>query len=176
LAERRLTYLPVEVVNPRLQEILSLKSLLGVRSPLNTVVRHLNPFDARTSLISVFHPNYRAIHRDAARLMGVRNLACFKGEGGEAERRPEKPCLVEGLRDGAAFSEEWPARPPAGPRADLGMEPRLLPALWKGELHDPHAEATVIATAALALRQLGRAEGMDQALELAARQWHGRRR
>ena len=52
--------------------MLALKPILGLRSPINTVVRGLNPFGASTSLQAVFHPSYVAVHRDAAWLWGMR--------------------------------------------------------------------------------------------------------
>jgi anthranilate phosphoribosyltransferase len=176
LKTRRFAYVPMAVLHPRLPAIMGLKRLLGLRSPLHTVVRNINPFDAKASLMSVFHPNYRAVHRDAARLMGMRELACFKGEGGEIERRPEKPCLVEGLRDGTAFEEEWAPMLATGPGHDLEMDAARLAALWRGEVSDSYAEATVVATAAVALRQVGRAGTMSEAESLAGQLWAGRQR
>ncbi|HEY9162961.1 MAG TPA: glycosyl transferase family protein, partial [Magnetovibrio sp.] len=84
-------YLPLKNFVPRLQEIIELKSILGVRSPVNTFARMINPFDAAHELQTVFHPNYRDVHRDTAKLLGQKHMAVFKGEGGEAERRPHKP-------------------------------------------------------------------------------------
>ncbi|MDR3436123.1 glycosyl transferase family protein [Telmatospirillum sp.] len=176
LQERNFTFLPMDVLHPRLQAILDLKQLLGLRSPLHTVVRNLNPLDAKISLMSVFHPNYRKVHRDAATLMGMTELACFKGEGGEVERRPEKPCLVEGLRGGEVFEEEWAPTRPAGPARDLDMDARRLAALWREDLRDAYAEATIAATAAIALRQLGRAASIAEAETLATRLWDERQR
>jgi anthranilate phosphoribosyltransferase len=176
LAARHFAFVPMAVLHPRLPDIMGLKRLLGLRSPLHTVARNMNPFDAKVSLMSVFHPNYRSVHRDAAKLMGMTELACFKGEGGEIERRPEKPCLVEGLRRGEAFEEEWGPILRAGPGHDLEMDGNRLRHLWQGEISDSYAEATVIATAAVALRQVGRAETMDDAQSLAEQLWACRRR
>jgi anthranilate phosphoribosyltransferase len=134
------------------------------------VIRHLNPFNAPTSLISVFHPNYRAVHREAARLLGQRNLACFKGDGGEIERRVEKPCQVEGLKEGEPFDEEWPALLDISP-AESALDPAYLAALWRGEREDPVAEAIVTGTAAIALKICGRAQTVDEAQHLSNKAW-----
>lgn len=176
LAKRNFAYVPMEVLNPRLLDIMGLKPLLGLRSPLHTVARNINPFKAQASLMSVFHPNYRVVHRDAARLMGMTDLACFKGEGGEVERRPEKPCVVEGLRNGAAFEEEWAPTMAAGTGRDLDMDAGRLVQLWRGEAEDAHAEATIIGTAAIALRTARRAGSIPEAEALARRLWAQRRR
>ena len=170
LAQHRFAYLPMGLFHPRLDALMELKWLLGLRSPLHSVIRHLNPFDAPTSLISVFHPNYRAVHRDAAKLLGQRNLACFKGDGGEIERRVEKPCQVEGLRDGEPFEEEWPALTESSP-AESDLDPAYLAALWRGGNEDPVAEAIIIGTAAIALKSSGRAQSIDEAQYLARKAW-----
>jgi anthranilate phosphoribosyltransferase len=176
LTASHFTYVPMEVLNPRLLEIMRLKALLGLRSPLHTVARNMNPFDAKASLMSVFHPNYRAVHRDASLLMGMTRIACFKGDGGEIERRPEKPCVVQGLLDGVAFEEEWPPLLAAGPGLEQVMDPTRLGELWRGEVTDSYAETTIAATAAIALRLLGRADSPAQAETLAKRLWSERRR
>ena len=174
IATRRFAFLPMEVLHPRLPEILGLKALLGLRSPLHTVIRNVNPFQAKASLLSVFHPNYRPVHCAAAALMGQTDLACFKGEGGEVERRPEKPCLVEGLSAGTPFAEEWPALLAGAPARDAPLDPERLAALWDGRERDDYARATVVATTAIALRLLGRAADQDQALEMAGAFWDNR--
>ena len=175
LAEARFTYVPMRLFHPRLERLMSLKQLLGLRSPLHSVIRHLNPFDAPASLISVFHPNYRAVHRDAAKLLGQAHLACFKGDGGEVERRVEKPCLVEGLQNGTAMAEEWPALLDHSP-PESALEPGLLAALWRGEANDPVMEAIIAGTAAIALKLAGRADSIAAAESLALDGWRQRRR
>jgi len=175
LAQHRFAYLPMGLFHPRLDALMELKWVLGLRSPLHSVIRHLNPFDAPTSLISVFHPNYRAVHREAARLLGQKNLACFKGDGGEIERRIEKPCQVEGLQDGEPFEEEWPALLETSP-AESELDPAYLSALWRGEKEDPVAEAIVTGTAAIALKICGRAQTTDEAQDLSNKAWIARPR
>ncbi len=176
LARRHFTFMPLGLLHPRLPDLMELKWLLGVRSPLHSVLRHVNPFDARLTLVSVFHPNYRPLHRDAALAMGQRDIACFKGDGGEVERRPEKPCLVEGLRDGCVFSEEWPPTLDMAGAGDSPLDPDYLAGLWRGACADPLAEAAVTGTAALVLRCAGRAGSFAEAEALARKLWAGRRR
>jgi anthranilate phosphoribosyltransferase len=163
-------FLPLQAFCPALQRLLDLRRILGLRSAANSVARLLNPSAAQAIMQGVFHPAYRDLHRSAGILLGQRNLAVFKGGGGEAERNPEKPCRVFALRDGAAEEEEWPAL--AG---DASPEPgQDLVACWRDERHD--AARIVIATAALALRLLGRARNAREADSLAAQLWAGRDR
>ena len=174
LAAHNFTYLPMARLHPRLDRLMELKWLLGLRSPLHTVIRHLNPFEAEASLVSVFHPNYRNVHREAAKLLGQPRLACFKGDGGEVERRVEKPTLVEGLLDGQPFEEEWPALLEASP-VESDLDPAFLAALWRGEAQDPISETIIAGTAAIALKLAGRAASIDEAEALARRVWQSRR-
>jgi anthranilate phosphoribosyltransferase len=175
LRERRFAYMPLAYLSPPLHAIMGLKPLLGLRSPIHTIARMLNPLRANASLLSVFHPNYRNVHQEAGHLLGDGNMAVFKGEGGEAERRPEKPCVVQSVIGGNQSEEEWPpilsesARP-----SDLGMEPATLKAIWTGEMKDDYAETTIIGTAAIALKLLGRASGHAEALEMARALWAAR--
>jgi anthranilate phosphoribosyltransferase len=175
IAERNFAYLPLEAFSPRLQEIIELKSIIGVRSPVNTFARMINPFDAPYSIQSIFHPNYREIHRDVCLRLGQPHMVVFKGEGGEIERRPEKPVEVQHLHQGAKFDEDWPAieglaRAPHEETMDLSR----LAALWRGQDKDSYAEAVVIGTAAIALRLMGRAADPRAAEAEARRLWNAR--
>ncbi|MCW9040257.1 MAG: glycosyl transferase family protein, partial [Rhodospirillales bacterium] len=126
-------FLPLEHLVPRLQEIMDLKSILGLRSPINTFTRMMNPFRAPYSIQSIFHPNYREIHRDAEKLLGQPHMCVFKGEGGEIERRPGKPVMVESLHDGEYIDEEWPALLADGAyREDENLSLPRLAAVWRG--------------------------------------------
>ena len=57
-------------------------------------------------LQGVFHPGYMRLHRDAGLILGQPRLSVFRGEGGEIERRPGKPCdvmlAIEGRRSMSA--------------------------------------------------------------------------
>ena len=163
-------YLPLPLCCPRLQELMDLRRLLGVRTLANTAARMLNPLAAPHTIQGVFHPPYRELQQRAALLLGQEGLAVFKGGGGEAERPTGKSVEVFGLRHGKAFTETWPARETAGP----SVEPACLAALWRGEVEDVQAEAIVIGTAAIALRLVGRADTPDAADALAAEWWRSR--
>lgn len=169
-------YMTLDGLCPRLEEIMGLRSLLGVRSPVHTVARMINPFRAPHEVVSVAHPNYRNVHQEAAQLLGQPHLAVFKGEGGEVERRPEKPCLVFTLDGDAMRQEEWPATLAAAPAYDDSLDPSRLPALWHGEADDDYAVATITATAAVVLKLTGRAGSIPEAESMARRLWDGRRR
>lgn len=174
---RNFAYLPLQGLSPRLQQLIELKPVIGVRTPINTFVRLINPFAAPHVVQSVFHPNYGEIHRGVSALLGQPNMAVFKGEGGEVERRPQKPVVVQSLMHGEPVDEEWPPLMPDEPvRTDERMDLSRLTAAWRGEDAHPYGEAAVIGTAAIALRLLGRAGGVAEAEALARRLWDGRAR
>ena len=175
LEESNFAYLPLDAISPRLQEIIELKPVLGVRSPVNTFARMLNPFDAPYSIQSIFHPNYREIHRDVCLRLGQPHMAVFKGEGGEIERRPEKPVEVQFLSRDEKTDEDWPAMANVIRAAgEVAMDLSRLKALWLGQAKDPYAEAVVVGTAAIALRLMGRAESPAAAEALARKMWAAR--
>ncbi|MHA1152422.1 MAG: glycosyl transferase family protein [Alphaproteobacteria bacterium] len=170
-------YLPLEGMSPRLYEMIQLRSVLGLRSPVHTLARMLNPFRAPYQLQGIFHPSYMCIHQGAARLLGQPHMAVFRGEGGEIERRPNKPCAVLSLDDGALGAQDWPpmlasSQQPRDEEMDIG---RLI-GFWRGEVADDYASAAVTGTLAIALRTLGRAENIDAAQALAETLWTARDR
>ncbi|MGQ9365161.1 glycosyl transferase family protein [Azospirillum sp. ST 5-10] len=175
LAARRFAYLRLADMAPKLHGIVGLKAVLGLRNPMHTVARMLNPFGAPCQMVGVAHPPYREAHQKAAALIGQPNLAVFKGEGGEAERRPEKPCEVFTLADGALGSEVWPpfARTTTV-RHDDELDAGRLGAVWNGSMADAEAVDVVVATAAVALKTLGRARSHAEAETLAAELWRNR--
>ena len=156
LARNGIAYLPAEAALPPLVNLLSLRRVLGLRSPLNTAARALNPGGAAASVQGVFHPPYRALAAEAAAFLGLPRLTVLKGGGGEFERHPGKLVQVDGLRDGRMWSEAHPPLMDAHRRlAEVEHGPEALAALWGGQLRDPFAEAVVLGTAALALETAG---------------------
>ena len=171
-------YLRLESLSPALGRLFGLRPILGLRSPVNSLARELNPMAAAHQIQGVFHPAYMALHQQAALRLGQKHAAVFKGGGGEAQRNPDKACPVARVRDGAAAEEEWPALIP-GARVRWREEPldlARIAALWSGEIEDTAPIAAVTGTAALALALVGRVPGMGAAQEMAADMWQARDR
>jgi anthranilate phosphoribosyltransferase len=173
LAEDHLAYLPVCAFSARADELMRLRPLLGLRSPIHTVVRLANPLRAGASMQGVFHPNYHPLHQQAAAHMGL-DVAVFRGDGGEAERRPEVPCLVRLAIAGRCEELDWPPMAgfegPAEGTPDLGR----LAALWRDEIRDAYGEAAVIGTAAIALKLLGETKTTEDSIDIARCLWRRR--
>ncbi|NOQ37045.1 MAG: glycosyl transferase family protein [Methylococcaceae bacterium] len=165
------SYLPLRHFCPVLHDIIDLRPLMGLRSPVHTLVRLLNPLNATHTIQGIFHPSYRAVHQQAALLVGQQNMAVLKGEGGETERNPDVECLVQSVTNGELKDELWPplfAR--RHPKAD-SLTPEELIHLWRGDEENEFAQATIISTAAIALKILGKAATQQQAHELATEYW-----
>jgi len=174
---RNFAYLPLAQLSPKLHEIIELRPVMGLRSPVHTIARMLNPFGAPAMLQGIFHPNYMDIHQQAAILLGQPNLCVFRGEGGEIERRPSKLTEVRTVVDGVAGSEDWPPLLPDSVQpTDREMDIARLRAVWTGEAEDPYAEAAITGTLAIALKTLGRAADTSAAQERAEALWRDRDR
>ncbi|BBL56637.1 glycosyl transferase family protein [Methylomonas koyamae] len=170
------SYLSLEHICPKLYDMINLRPVMGLRSPVHTLVRLLNPFDATASIQGIFHPSYRQVHQKAALLLDQKHMAVLKGEGGETERNPDVECLVQSVHDGELSDEIWPALFERRHMKAEELEPQLLAQVWRGELDDEFGQAAVIGTAAIALKLLGKADDQAQAEALAARFWAGRDR
>lgn len=167
-------YIDLEHLSPALKHIIDLRSLFGLRSPINTLLRMLNPLSAPYIMQGIFHPNYRDVHQQAAILLDQPHMAVFKGEGGEAERNPDSECPVLGVRGHEAVVETWPALFSRRHIAPETLDVPKLAALWNGEIDDEYGEAAVVGTTAIALRLLERATGPEDAQAQAQALWVNR--
>ena len=156
---------------PRLYDIIELRPLMGLRSPVHTMARMLNPLNATHTIQGIFHPGYRGLHQEAAKLLEQQNIAVIKGEGGEIERNPDMQCLVQSIKNGELSDELWPAVFKRRHVKPEQLDPTLLAAVWRGEASDEFGEAAITGTAAIALKLLGKATDQQQAEILAQQFW-----
>ncbi len=175
LTSNNFAYLPLEKFCPPLEKLIMLRHTLGVRSPIHTLVRLLNPSDAASTLVSIFHPAYRPIHQEAALKLGYHNLAVFKGEGGEVERKPDARCLVQ-MTQGHKLKQDTQWSPVLTKRATQEelFETSQLKAVWRGQIPSQYGEAAIIGTLAIALHNLGRTDSEASSYELAGDIWFQR--
>ena len=176
LESANFAYLDLEHLSPRLHEIVELRPLLGLRSPVHTIARMLNPFEAPTVMQGIFHPGYRPTHQQAGLRLGIQRLAVIKGEGGEIERNPDDACLIQGVREGVLVDEEWPAMFSKRHPRPAEMEIEDLVGVWEGKKRDEYAEASVVGTVAVTLYTMGRATDRRAAESMAWEMWEGRDR
>lgn len=173
LEQHNFAYMPLAALCPAHYELINLRDVLGLRSPVNTLLRGLNPMNASAAIIGVFHPPYVPLQVETAAKLDNGAAIIFKGGGGEAERMPLKPLKIAVARSGEISETTAPALlDKAGHDTKPDEpEPARLRALWHGEISDEKAEATIIGTAAAALYSLERAETIEQADELASSMW-----
>lgn len=168
-------YMPLEALSPRLREMINLRPVLGLRSPVHSFTRMLNPFNAPVMINGIFHRGFMDIHAGAAVIMGQPHMCVFRGEGGEPERRANKTCEVWSVHDGQTSEERWPAimdDPRQQPDEDMNIA--HLAAVWRGEMSSDYAEAAVCGTLAVALRTMQKADSIEAAEALAREMWNER--
>jgi anthranilate phosphoribosyltransferase len=178
IEQHGLSYMPLETLSPVLRDLIELKPVLGLRSPVNSFTRLLNPFDAPTVMQGIFHRGFLDIHSGAAQILDIPNMAVFRGDGGEIEVRPNKPCPVwttHGTADPVV--ETWPATLEDGHApADEDMRVDRLVDVWEGRDTDLYAEAAILSTLAVTLKTMGRAASAEDARSQARDIWEGRDR
>jgi len=173
---RNFAFAPLQVLSQKLHDLINLRPIFGLRSPVHSFSRMLNPFAAPMMMQGIFHRGFMDIHAGAARLLDQPHMAVFRGEGGEIERRPNKPTLVWTTQhNNEPTSETWPAMLPDPHQApDTVMNVSDLIAVWRGEASDEYATASITGTLAIALKNMGKANSIDAAESLACEIWQAR--
>lgn len=168
LKDQHIAFIGLEHFAPKLQQIIDFKSLLGVRSPVHSLVRLINPLQAKCSLQSIFHPNYQAIHQKASQLLEDTTLI-IKGEGGENEIRADNNSILLGTNKGFPWEETWPALAKQRLLKPNQLNSDYFIATWQKKVNDEYANLAIPATVALALRGLGASQ--EEALKEGKRLW-----
>jgi anthranilate phosphoribosyltransferase len=130
----------------------------------------LNPLRAASSIQSIFHPAYAALHQQADSVLQQPRAMVFKGESGEVEIKPQADTRLHLLADSQSL--------------DLAMERRLdgrvapvsrpdvepLRGLWRASNNELYGLEAVLGTAAAGLvllePTLDLATARDKALSL----------
>jgi anthranilate phosphoribosyltransferase len=174
IANAGFAYLPLRKFCHPLHEVIQLKPQLGLRSPVNTLVRLINPLRAAHSVQSVFHPAYGDLHAGADQLMQQPNSLVFKGEGGEVEIKPHANTRCILLRNGSLQEFNWPRSQQGKAVAQTGLGAGALLSLWQGSADDSYGELAVLETSACILLLLQRAANIELARQLAHQWWQQR--
>lgn len=175
LQQNGLIWLDLKHFCSPLAQLLLMRFELGLRSPVNTLVRCLNPAAATLSVQSVFHPTYLQLHLETARKYHGYDLLLFKGEGGEAEIRPDARGRLIRLLAGELQEETLDADlPRQAPPASVSAQ--QVRAVWRDEVSDAYGLATIHKTTAAILWGLGRAASFDEGEQLARTLWSARNR
>lgn len=174
LAQRNFAYLPLHAISPILSDLINLRNVMGLRSPIHTLARLINPFNAKATMQAIFHPAYRSSHQQAAFQLGYQNSAVIKGEGGEFERNPDARTLICGIKNGTLYEHELPkltvSRSPVEEELDLAV----LKAVWLGQQTHEYGEIAVTETMGIALYTMGVCDDYDAAMQTAQQLWQNR--
>lgn len=169
LQDKQIAYLPCDALHPEFQTWLMTKHTLGLRSPMNTLLRLIAP-QGSAGVQSVFHPNYGKTHQAACQLIGKEALI-MKGEGGEFEINPERTtqCIfthreniekVTGIQSHFEGKHTEPSK-------------QALIDLWKNE-NDEYGLHATLRTTAVVLMLKDKALSFESALEKAQSLWNKR--
>lgn len=172
LEQQQFAFLPTQAFAPKLEQMLMLKPLVGLRTVANTLCRLLNPLAAEYSVQSIFHPAYAEKHCQAQAILGQANAMVIKGDGGEFERRPEATSQVLGLRQSESFEQSWP-KLVEGKQDNELMDCQLLLDLWHNKQPHAYGQQAVLGTLALVLawmKNIPASEALPAAVEI----WHQR--
>ncbi|MGK0249790.1 MAG: anthranilate phosphoribosyltransferase [Oleispira sp.] len=169
IAEEKIAYLPCNLLHEEFQNWLMTKQTLGLRSPINTLLRLIAP-EKSTGVQSVFHPNYGKTHQDACALIGKEALI-MKGEGGEFEINPERTTKCIFTHRGEI--EMIPGIQPHFDGKQTEPNKQALLDCWQYESDEYGYHATLRTTAAVLMLK-DKTLGFSQALSKANELWSKR--
>lgn len=151
LTECNICFMPIKDLCEPLNKLIGLRSLLGLRSPVHTLCRLINPCEAPISFSSIFHPAYATIHQHASKLLAQPKMAVFKGESGEVERKPDATCLIKTVVNGEVNEQKWARLQTDKQNAINSFDLDLIKQLYQGKAAHDYGEQAIIGTLAIAL-------------------------
>ncbi|WP_216937048.1 MULTISPECIES: glycosyl transferase family protein [unclassified Acinetobacter] len=174
LQQQHFAYIPLDVISPILADLIALRNVMGLRSPIHTLARLINPFNARATLQAIFHPAYRGSHQQAAFRLGYKNSAVIKGEGGEFERNPDAKTLICGIKNGELYEHELPKLTDNRSPVEEELNLALFKAVWDGQQSHEYGEIAVTETMGIALYTMGICDSFEAAMQKAQALWANR--
>ncbi len=172
-------FMPISRLCPKLHELINLRPLFGLRSPVHTLCRLLNPMTSDASLQSVFHPAYADTHHLAASLLNETNAIVFKGEAGEVEYRPQARIKLKAIiaqKEKEILIEKKMSAP-----TNMPPTPEILMNFWKNEDventnndYKEYAKAAILGTAAIGLMVIKSSVNYQEALAQVTLYWNDR--
>ncbi len=174
LQEKNFAYLPLDVISPILSDLINLRNVMGLRSPIHTLARLINPFNAKATMQAIFHPAYRSSHQQAAFQLGYKNSAVIKGEGGEFERNPDAKTLICGIQNGELYEHELPKLTDNRSPIEEELNLDVFKAVWEGKQSHEYGEIAVVETMGIALFIMGISSSYEDAMIKAKELWNTR--
>lgn len=174
LQAKNFAYIPLDVISPILSDLIALRNVMGLRSPIHTLARLINPFNAKATLQAIFHPAYRSSHQQTAFQLGYLNSAVIKGEGGEFERNPDAKTLICGVKQGELYELELPKLTADRSPIEEDLDLDLFKAVWQGQQNHTYGEVAVVETMAIALFTMNACQTFEEAQFKASTMWKNR--
>tara|TARA_R110001592_G_scaffold363036_1_gene679402 strand:- start:16402 stop:17418 length:1017 start_codon:yes stop_codon:yes gene_type:complete len=168
------SYLPLRQFCLPLHKLIQLRPLLGLRSPVNTLTRMLNPLKAPSSIQSIFHPAYAILHQQTDRLLGQPRALVFKGDSGEVEVKPQADTRYYRLVNNVVNEQLLPRAFDGRVQAVASPSAEPLRDLWRGTTDNTYGTYAIARTAALALTLLNPELDYDQASQRIQQLWQNR--
>lgn len=164
-------YISLTEIDESLGGMMDLKYVLGLRSPVNTVVRMMNPFFADHSVHGVFHRGYDQLHLSACQQLGDTSVLVFRGGNGEAEINPERDVTLGKWQNGMASWSDWPKAEKEHKRLKDNLDLSRLTDHWLGHQLDQFGEQAVRQTIASVAGLLYGVTSHEECLVLADEIW-----
>jgi anthranilate phosphoribosyltransferase len=164
LASRRIAFLPINKLAPRIERLLSMRSTLGVRNSTHTLVKMLQPFAGpAVRIVSVTHPEYLVRMREYFTTLDSDALL-LRGAEGEAVAHPRRAPSIEWAHAGHAVTwKDDAAEERASPELPADRESdttaRWIERVLAGDAPIPEAIAHQVGCCKLAHAQLAASRG-----------------
>ncbi|AJQ95789.1 glycosyl transferase family protein [Gynuella sunshinyii] len=174
MTQQNIVYFPIAHLCPRLHDLIELRPLLGLRSPVHTLARLLNPLNSSAVVQGIFHPAYNGIHQRAACQLGYKSTLIIRGEGGEFERNPESKLTLFRVMDGLESTLDMDMVLKQRQVKPESLDLTYMKSIWHGTHNDIYAEAAITATLQLALMAMATDMSPEQASQKAQEIWLNR--
>jgi anthranilate phosphoribosyltransferase len=173
LKQNHFCFMDMATLCPEIQSIIDLRNTFGLRSPVHSFSRLLNPLNCPYVSQGIFHPGYGPSHQQGAKLLGYKHLSILKGEGGECEMNPDSPARMYHCFDGELIEEQWDAifeRRHVKPET---LDINALKTTWANE-DDEYGMGAILGTLAYTARLMGKGDTKESCLEQANLWWANR--
>jgi anthranilate phosphoribosyltransferase len=145
LASAGVSFLPIDVLAPRIANLLALRRRLGVRNSAHTLAKMLQPFAGpAVRIVSVTHPDYLVRMREFFTQHDTGALL-LRGAEGEAVAHPRRDPVMEWAYGSEVATWAAPVRPSTGsgrtepelPQKDAGVTARWIESVLAGKTPVP---------------------------------------
>ena len=174
LVAKNFAFMSIDQLAPKMANIIKMRAIFGLRSPVHTLCRMLNPLQAHSSIDGVFHPAYAPMHQMTSSLLGMKNSLTIRGDGGEAEIRPDSDCEIRWIKNNLLSEEVWPRIYSKRVVKDASLCVQNLVELYRGDIEHEYGVGATLSTLATALVLLNVCNNPLEAQHQAKIMWQAR--